>query len=382
MSHFIRIVLLLVVTVALTPAATAQPGGLELEVDCDRGDSLYRALRRAERASYARIHVRGTCLGANVITGDNFVEIIGDPNGGAVLQSGPSPVLFAVGSGTLLLQDVRLVGGMGLRASGSGRVVGLTRCEIDSQSLGVFADQGVGALVVDSDIRALDTAVLVKDSQVVVQETRLHDSTFAARTFGGLLWLDRVEAVDNLIGVLAEDRSSLIVLGGQFSENGQGHLGGTNDTRIQVYNTQVGGPGDGTALSLSGDGGVAIEVFYDDAATDIWGGVSLRDDSFLSLGGATIHGSIQARGFSRVLVEGTVERGVGCGSAADAFCGFAASTTTQGCPSAPQVCLPAENAASGPSSPRIVPVPPQIVQAPPRQIRTRPATAHSPSDMH
>jgi len=352
---------LLLVIVFAAPSVSA--GLPEFSVDCDKGESLQRVLNELERVGGGRVLVSGTCYGARVVS-PSVIQIIGESPQTTSLNSGPGAAVYAYGEGWLEVANVRLAGGDGLLATGPNRSVVVSNCEIEAGWSGIRADQGAGVSVVDSTVSGQMNAIVAWYSSVFVEGSRLHDSTFAARLFDARLVLNGVEVLDNEIGVFAEDRSQVSVAEGRFARNGQGHLGAIRDSRLSIYNAEVGAHGDPTNLSIYADRGSSVEVYYDDLQSEIWGPATIFNDSYISIEGAMLHGSIALRSFSRLLLDGRVLDGiVDCQSAADAVCGHTASAFTRGCGSIPEdECVPGQPAASGEI---VLPFVPELLKLPP-----------------
>lgn len=332
--------LLVLAVVFAIPAIAGGP--IEIPVDCDKGESLQRALDKLDRHGGGRILLSGTCRASARVFSEAFIEIVGESAQSTSIESGPAPAVYAFGAGWLEVRNVRLAGGNGAWAAGPNRAVVVSECEVEADWSGIVADSGAVVLVENSTVSGQSNAVYVSDASAIVDGGRLHDSTFAARLFGGKLVLDEVEVTDNGIGVFAHDRSEVSVQSCALARNGQGHLGAVTDSRLVLYNSEVGGHGDPTNLSIYVDRGSAAEVYNDDPQAEIWGPATIHDDSFISIEGAMLHGSIALRGFSRLLLDGRVLDGiVDCQSAADAWCGPTASAFTSGCGSIPGgSCVP------------------------------------------
>ena len=261
--------------------------------------------------------------------------------------------MSATGSGWLELRGLSLRGGTGVRASGDGRVVVVDDCEVTGDPFGVQADPGAAVWLRGSRAQGTYGALRSAGAEVLVEGGRLHDSQFGLRAFGGRTWLDGVEISDNDAGVWVGDRADLTVIVSRFARNGTAHVSGTRDSRLDLYNASLGGPDDPTVLAFSISGGSAVDVFGDDPAAEIWGGANVHDDSYFSLIGTRVHGSMQLRDFSRLRLDGEVLRGVGCRSAADAWCGRRAAASTMGCASAPPLCVPTPEANEPAAAPRV-----------------------------
>jgi hypothetical protein len=324
-------------------------GGLpELSVDCDNGELLQKALDELATLGGGRVLVSGACYGARVVS-PGIIQIIGESPQTTSLTSGAGPAVYAFGDGWLEVANVRMTAGDGVWATGTGRSVVVRGCEIEADWSGIRVESGAGFSLVDSTVSGQANAIIAWHSSVFVENSRLHDSTFAARLFDAKLVLNGTEVLDNEIGVFAEERSQVSVYEGRFANNGQGHMGANRDSRIELYNSDVGAHGDPTNLSLYVDRGSAVEVYNDDLQSEIWGSATILNDSYISIQGAMLHGSVALRSFSRLMLDGGVLDGiVDCQSAADAWCGPTASAFTHGCGSIPaDTCIPGPAAASG-----------------------------------
>ena len=119
----------------------------------------------------------------------------------------------------------------------------------------------------------------------------------------------------------------------------------TTDSRLELFNTEIGGPDDPTQIGLQANEGAKIGLYASDPSFEIWRGASVHNDSYVVIDGVILHGTVSLRSFSRLVLNGTVTDGsVQCRSAADATCDYAASALTIGCASAPPSCEPTQQA--------------------------------------
>ena len=246
------------------------------------------------------------------------------------------------GVGQLNISNVRLVGGQGLYAVGDQRVVFMSDCEVEAGFIAVRADSGAGVLVSNSDLTGTNFAVRSVGGIVVVERSKLHDSGFGARVFDAELYLIESEVSGSqIIGVQALDRSTVSIQFSQFSENGSSHLSAQSDSRVELFNSEIGSAVDTTQVGLQANHGSKVGLYASDPSYGFWRSASVRNDSFATIEGVTFYGSVSLRSFSKLVVNGTVTEGsVQCQSASDAICDYAASAATLGCMSAPDACEP------------------------------------------
>jgi hypothetical protein len=324
-------------------AAFSSPPEMTVVIDCDRGDSLQRAVDFLERRGRGVVQLTGTCDAVHVHS--PFLEIVGDSPATSRIEAGVGAAVTAVEPGYIQIRNVYLAGDQGLYVTGAERVVSLVGCEIGGNHIGVRAGPGAGVIIEDSALTGELQAIRVQRGEVVVESSVLENSDFGARVLDGKLSLINTVVTGNSVGMQALDRSTVTVAGGSFAGNSQGHLSAITGSHLEVYNADIGGPDDGTAVALQASRGALVGVYADDPATEIWGAMIISDDSFIELDGAVLRGGIALRGFSRLLLNGTVADGVvDCQSAGDATCDFAASARTRGCQSAPPVCEPLDPA--------------------------------------
>ena len=173
----------------------------------------------------------------------------------------------------------------------------------------------------------------ITDSVVVIEDSVVHGDDYGARVFGGQLFLNRTDVTGSQnAGVSLSDRSDAEIFEGRFANNGTAHLSVGGRSALTLYNTELGGALDTTVRALAVREGGSAELIHTEKAQDAWGSILGIGDSFISIIGTTLHGPVSLREFSRLVLEGTVTGGgIGCESAADAWCGTAASAASNGC---------------------------------------------------
>ncbi len=90
---------------------------------------------------------------------------------------------------------------------------------------------------------------------------------------------------NDVLGVLAENLSTIQILRTTFLENGQGHRGAMDRRSLGLFDSTVGRAGDATALSLIAVADSRMEVYFPGASA-IHGDALLLTGSELAVQGA------------------------------------------------------------------------------------------------
>jgi hypothetical protein len=317
-------------------------------VDCDRGDDLAAALRKAEKGDTTVITVTGTCIGsfssrapALKLVGQSpeSSALVGSPGGGGLAGT----VLRVSGSGNLVIENLGIGRGItGIEVAGSDRSIHLSNCTIFENNSGLVIGSGASGVILDTVVHSNDSyGIRINDGATAsILDSIVRDNggrgLVVARN--ATLALERTEVTGHGgVGIDAYLLSSVHIRDAQLNDNGQAHLVATDRSSILVSaGTAVGRSGDSTPVAA----GVGLNSsLMTDTASDLHGDVFSTDDSYVWVDGATVHGSVFLRDFSRTkLVHATVEGTVQCQSASDAICDPSTVATTTGCDSAPPVC--------------------------------------------
>ncbi len=332
----------LLATVLMTVPSVISPQPPVIQVDCDAGQHLDKALLAVRNSPGARIQIRGTCAGWFELSTD-AVRLEAWLPGQATLTA-PDP---AQRGSVLTVRDARDVMIRGIRFRHGGDIgVGLIflrspggqvlECEFEHSEVGVvFEDSHDGGAW---DIWAHDNDIgLSSESGAFVG---IHLSTFERNRRNGLIaWsggdllLERSKITGNReAGVVVMFNSRADVVASSLNDNGQVHLYDGFASQLTVRgDVVVGSPADTTWYALvvgrSSTSDVGNSTFY--------GSVHVDDNSFLDLGVSRVYGPILVQRFGRVsLFNATVTGPANCASAGDLICGYNTHVAVSGCPSA------------------------------------------------
>ncbi len=330
---------------ALSLASTPLPGPIFVEVDCNAGHSLARALQRPELTPGSTVAVSGTCAGRFVVITDGL-RLQGDPAGGTVLTAPDSDPLATI-------LEVRGATGVSVRWF-----------EIRDGGRGVYFHRSPDGLLGFSELESLEVAATFEESQasrvlecefdgnqialnawqrstVNIQRSSFLDSGsigLAVSDYSKLVMSDSTVVGSGQSGLELRDYSSARLLDSDFHSNGDLHLFAQGDSSILVGpGSNIGGAFDSTVYSVILDSDSSLQA----AVPSVFAGdlVATRG-STIELSRSTVDGAITAETFSKVVLFGT-QFGLpaNCRTGGDLVCFGNAAVTSNGCASAVDSCL-------------------------------------------
>lgn len=344
-----------------------------MEVDCDAGQSLSRALLRVRRAPGSTILIRGTCVGNFVLTTDS-VQLRGFSPEESVLAA-PAP------EGGLPILEVRDARDVSIRRLGFRQGLGGVRF-LRSPGGAVFESEfegnGVGVVFSYSDDgHVWDTVFHDNDFGLVSQyrsSVNVQQSTFLdnrveglqAFSHSSLILVDSQVTGSGQAGVNASTVSDVLLWTSAMSDNGDAHLFADDRSKVQIVGgVSLGTAEDATPFAVLLDQSSSL---HSGAEADYYGEILVWRNSFLELGNVNVHGPIRSEYFSRVMLFQTqlTEPAV-CTTGADLTCSGNAGAETSDCPSAANCVAP-----SAPSARRDRPDRPAVDRVPEILRRARP----------
>lgn len=317
----------------------------QLTVDCDRGDDLAEALRKATDSELTWIAVRGTCVGNFKIDARVSILVSGESNQTTALVSPDEGVVVDLsGPAPIVLESFEIRGGTrGVNARGPLKVVRL--CDLHDNGAALFAEDGAKLHVFGSEIHDNDMALHCEgQSSCSLSLSNVAGSRFRALSVEGRSNLQVFQSQirrNPSIGALIADGSKLLVQASLFADNHVAHIVAERRSEVELSSgTVVGVEGDATefALAASFDTLVRTSPFEQGAAVEIRGKVLGIHNSYLALERVKIFGSLELRDFARAKIgDATITGRVVCTSGGDAACGEGVAATFDGCASA-RVC--------------------------------------------
>jgi len=343
----------------------AMPVPPEVTVDCDAGDDLARALRKAKRFPGTTIHVTGTCTGTFTVAARN-IRLRGDPSGSTVIE-GPRDAIATrltvldVTVDSFIMSDITVRNGwIGVHLRGgisTNSNVFINDSIFEDNYGGVLIDSGSFARVETSTFRSNQVGVTVLfNSQGSIADCDIRDSGI----LGIDVYDDSIAGVHGTsvsgsgdIGMAVSIGSFLGINEGTLTDNDGVHLLAQDRSKLQLRNTAIGSGTDATQLAMFVDDSSILRSFR----TVSWGDIFATGAVHLSNDDDAIHGSIFLEDFtqanlSRTSVDGVID----CTSGSDAFCSGGVTASTTGCASAAAPCTsaaaqPSESARERPAVP-------------------------------
>ncbi len=338
----------LLAIVLMAPAAVIVPQAPVIQIDCDAGQRLDKALLAVKNSPGARIQVRGTCAGWFELTTDS-VRLEAWVPGEATLTA-PDPTR---GGTVLTVRDARDVMIYGIRFRHGGDIGvgveffrspggGVLECEFERSEVGlVFNDSHDGWAW---EISAHDNDIGMTSEYG--SDVGIHLSTFERNRRNGVvafddgsLLLERSKVNGNgQAGVVVAFNSRADVAESSLNDNGQVHLFVGFASQLTVRgDAVVGSPSDATWYALD----VYRSSTADVGNSTLYGDIEVTDNAFLDLDVSRALGHIRVDRFGRAsLFNTTVTGSAGCASGGDLICGYGTHVTVSGCPSATS-CSPA-----------------------------------------
>jgi len=324
---------------AVPPPPTMPP---TFRVNCDVGQSLTTALKRAEFFPGATILIRGTCRG-NFVVKTNELRLIGlTPQ-----QSSLAPSADGLQAPLLHVRDARNVyirglgfhdGYVGIQfeRSPGGTVVD---SEVWNNEAGAYYRNSIDGYVLNSSFHDNEAGLTADTySNVTVTGSELRDNRYAGAgvfRYSSLSLIDSEVTGNGFLGAGAYVHSWLSLWNATFTDNGEVHVLARERSDLLITAATLGPATDATPFSLSLQGDSSL---YSYSNTQFTGDVSVAA-SHLELGAVRVDGAIWAREFAHVLLYSSeVTQSVNCNTAADLVCGSSTLVATFGCPSAPGSC--------------------------------------------
>lgn len=333
--------LLGVILAATPPIVLPQPP--TLEVNCDAGQSLEKALLAVQKSPGATIRIRGTCVG-NFVLGTDRIRLEGVTEERAVLRApnstDRSTVLTIKDALNVQVRRLRLQhggqSGVGLMFERS--PLGLVyNCEFDQSEVGLVFRGSDDGTVWDSSFHDNEDGLLSSSrSSVYVRRSSFRDNTdvgLLAFVNSDLTVVSSEVTGNGSGGAGAQFRSSLDLLDVVFRENDGVHVFATEHGAVHfVSGVTLGGSQDRTAWSAGLGASSTLTAGW---RSTFYGDVYLLGDSFLELGELSVNGRIWATSFSRVSLGRTlVSKEAVCSQGADLSCVFGTRVSAFDCPSA------------------------------------------------
>jgi hypothetical protein len=346
----------------------------EVTVDCDAGDDLARALKKAKRFPGTTIRVSGTCTGTFTVAAPD-VKLLGDPAGSTVLE-GPADAIaqrwtvLDVTVDRFTMRHVTVRNGWigahlrgGISTNSTTQIIG---SRFEDNYGGVLIDSGSFARVETSVFQSNQVGVTVLfNSQGSIADCDIRDSG----VLGIDVYHDSIAGVQNTsvtgsggIGMAVNIGSYLGVNDSSLADNDGVHFLVQDRSKLQLRNATLGSDSDETELAMFVDDSSLLRSFR----TESWGDLFATGAVHLESDDDAFHGSIVMEDFTQANLSRTnVDGGIECRSGSDAFCSTGVTATVSGCASAGAPC--AATAAS--AQPRIEPATPTAPDAPRNLLR-------------
>ena len=344
---------MLATAVSLT-TAPAVGAPKQIDVDCESGGALERALVRAEKLDKVEIVLHGVCTGNFMIATDGVTLRGATPDSGiAAPRRNPSrmPVLEVVDARANLLGMV-VQGGqgadVGVFVHGWDAEVLLFNVDVHVEDgFGVFSERG-------AHVRLFDTTI--RDGLVGVTTQFNSTATLSGVTVSnqrvGVIVFDKSSAgisdttIENSseVGLSVSRRSDVNVLGGVFRENGGVHVNARDWSSITLlFEPTIGSATDATPYALSALSHATIASYGTSA---IYGNAFVSDGGSIRIGNTVLDGDLILVQFANAHVRDAEITGVVvCVDGSDAICRQTTTAGAFGCVSSS--CGPATAEAIG-----------------------------------
>jgi hypothetical protein len=344
-TSIIAAALALALTPAPAPRPVPAPGGQALQridVDCQSGGSLDRAISKAAKLGKVDIYLHGVCEGNFVIAADGITLRGATSDSGLAAPDGGAnrlPVLEVDDAQAELRGLVVRGGEVGVLVRGWNAEVFLGEVDVYGQIVGgagVVAIRGAMVQLLDSTVRDGNIGIVAESSSeinlqgVVVNNQRI--GVVVTGESNAALSNATTIANNHEAGLIVDTRSDVNIFDTAFRDNGQVHIDAGEWSEVNVVSgVTVGSADDTTSYSLGAIRGATIASYSTPA---IYGNVSVLDGGSIQFGNTVLNGYLALALFAKVYVQNATITGlVFCADGSDAICAGVTTGGAIGCPS-------------------------------------------------
>ena len=334
-------------TLARTPAHATEPEpalgkvSRRIDVHCQRGDLLERAIARAARLGQVDIYLHGVCEGNFVIATDGITLWGATSDSGLAAPDGGAnrlPVLEVDDAQTELRGMVVRGGEVGVVAHGWNADVSLYEVDVSGQipgGGGVYATRGAFVGLIGSTVRDGNVGIVAdSSSEINLQSVVVKNLRLGVAVTGGSFaaFTDSTIANNSEGGLTVDYRSDANIFSTAFHDNGQVHINAGEWSEVNILSgVTLGSEGDTTPWSIGAIRGATIASYSTPA---IYGNVSVLDGGSIQFGNAVLTGNLELSQFAKIYVRSATITGiVFCADGSDAICSSVTTGGVLGCPS-------------------------------------------------